>query len=193
MLKNKLRNYKIILASQSSRRQELLKGLDIDFEIKVQSVNEHYSSELQGVEITDYLSELKATPFTQDLKKEELLITSDTIVWLNGQALEKPRNLDHAREMLMKMSGQTHSVFTSVSFTTVDGIQTINDETRVTFKNLDVDEIDYYLKIYQPYDRAGAYGIQDWIGYVAINKIDGCYYNVMGLPLPKVYAYLSKL
>jgi septum formation protein len=193
MLRDKLARLDIVLASQSPRRQELLGGLDIDFRIETRPVDEQYSADLRGAEITDFLSKLKAKAFTQDIKPDQLVITSDTIVWLDDRALEKPKNHVEAVEMLKSMSGQTHSVFTSVAFTTENRTEVINDKTKVTFAQLSIEEIRYYVENYSPYDRAGAYGIQDWIGYVGVEKIDGCYYNVMGLPLPKVYAYLKKL
>ncbi|SCY03487.1 septum formation protein [Nonlabens sp. Hel1_33_55] len=191
MLQKKLQHLDIILASQSPRRQELLKELDIDFRIETRPVDEVYSKELKAGEITAFLSELKAKAFQNNIKDNQLIITSDTIVWLEDAALEKPKDLSHAKEMLASMSGKMHEVFTSVTFTTSTSQDTITDSTKVYFKNLTDAEISYYVETYKPMDRAGAYGIQDWIGYTAIEKLDGCYYNVMGLPLPKVYQWLS--
>ncbi len=193
MLQEKLVHLDIVLASQSPRRQELLKGLDIDFRIETRPVKEEYSPTLKGSEITDYLAALKAAAFKEGLQKNQLVITSDTIVWLDGKALEKPKNAIEAKKMLTITSGKTHSVFTSVAFTTTTGTETINDETRVTFNDLSSTEIDYYVDNYKPFDRAGAYGIQDWIGYIGVSRLEGCYYNVMGLPLPKVYQYLKNM
>ncbi len=191
MLAERLEHIDIILASQSPRRQELLQGLDIPFRIETRPVEELYGSELKAGEITAFLSTLKANAFKSDLQDNQLILTSDTIVWLDGQALEKPKSADHAKQMLGLMSKNVHEVYTSVTFTTSLLQETITDVTKVHFKTLSPEEIAYYVDNYQPFDRAGAYGIQDWIGFTAIQKIDGCYYNVMGLPLPKVYQWLS--
>lgn len=190
MLAAKFKNTQIILASQSPRRQELLKGLDLDFTIETRPVNEVYSKDLKGHEITDYLSILKADAFKNDLKNQ-LLITSDTIVWVKDAPLEKPKDEQHAKEMIASMSDSIHKVFTSVCFTTTKKQQVINDCTKVHFASLTKEEIDYYVDNYKPFDKAGAYGIQDWLGYAAVTKLEGCYYNVMGLPLPKVYEFLK--
>ncbi len=190
MLQDKFKNHNIILASQSPRRQELLRGLDIEFVIETRPVNEVYNDQLQGAQITDFLSTLKAKAFT-DLAPEDLLITSDTIVWLNGRALGKPEDKEQAREMLHELSGRTHEVHTSVCFTTSKEQHVINDTTEVTIADLSNDEIAYYVANYTPMDRAGSYGIQDWLGFAKVTFIKGCYYNVMGLPLPKVYSFLK--
>lgn len=192
MLREKFKRHKIILASQSPRRQELLRGLDVDFEIETRPVDENYDSKLKGTAITDYLSTLKAKAFT-DLAENTILITSDTIVWLDDHALGKPENKKEAREMLRQLSGRNHQVHTSVCFTTVRSLDVINDTTEVTFGKLNDQEIDYYIEKYRPFDRAGSYGIQDWLGFAKVTSINGCYYNVMGLPLPKVYIYLKKI
>ena len=191
MLQEKFKNTEIILASQSPRRQELLKGLDIDFRIETRPVDEVYATDLKGAEITDYLAFLKAIAFKNDLKDNQLLITSDTIVWFKDAPLEKPKSEQHAIDMITSMSGQVHEVFTSVCFTSTSQQTVINDCTKVHFAKLTTQEIEYYVKTYQPMDKAGAYGIQDWLGYAAVEKLEGCYYNVMGLPLPKVYAFLK--
>jgi septum formation protein len=191
MLTDKFATTEIILASQSPRRQELLKGLDLEFKIETRPVDEVYSSDLKRQEITDYLSILKASAFKNDLKKNQLLITSDTIVWFNEKALEKPKNAKHAKEMLTSMSGHSHEVFTSVCFTTSQRQEVIYDLTKVYFAKLTEEEIEYYVSHYQPFDKAGAYGVQDWLGYAAVTRLEGCYYNVMGLPLPKVYEFLK--
>jgi septum formation protein len=191
MLADKFATTEIILASQSPRRQELLKGLDIDFKIETRPVDEVYSSDLKRQEITNYLSILKASAFKNDLKNNQLLITSDTIVWFNEEALGKPKNADHAKEILTSMSGHSHEVFTSVCFTTTQRQEVIYDLTKVYFAKLSEEEIDYYVSHYQPFDKAGAYGVQDWLGYAAVKRLEGCYYNVMGLPLPKVYEFLK--
>ncbi|MGJ8685535.1 MAG: Maf family nucleotide pyrophosphatase [Nonlabens sp.] len=193
MLQEKFKNTEIILASQSPRRQELLKGLDIDFRIETRPVDEVYSSDLKAAQITDYLAVLKASAFKNDLKDNQLLITSDTIVWFKNAPLEKPKNDQHAIDMITSMSGQVHEVFTSVCFTSTTQQTVINDCTKVHFANLTPEEVEYYVKTYQPMDKAGAYGVQDWLGYAAVKKLEGCYYNVMGLPLPKVYGFLKNM
>ena len=154
---------------------------------------EIYPKELKAQEITNFLAELKANAFENELNKDELLITSDTIVWLNNKALGKPENEKDAFEMLKEMSGKTLQVFTSVCFKTSEKITTIFDETKVTFADLSDQEIEYYIQKYKPFDKAGAYGIQEWIGLVAISKIEGSYTNVVGLPTEKVYAFLKNL
>lgn len=191
MLSAKFKNTQIILASQSPRRQELLKGLDLDFIIETRPVNEVYSKDLKGQEITDYLSILKASAFKDDLEENQLLITSDTIVWFQDMPLEKPKDEKHAKKMIASMSGSSHEVYTSVCFTTSNNQHVINDCTKVHFASLTEEEIDYYVVNHKPFDKAGAYGIQDWLGYAAVTRLEGCYYNVMGLPLPKVYKFLK--
>lgn len=192
MLQPKFKDHRIILASQSPRRQELLKELALDFDIETRPIDEVYDSNLKGAAITDYLSSLKASAFN-DLAPQDLLITSDTIVWIDDQALGKPQNHEEACKMLSMMSGKMHQVFTSVCFTTANKQWTISDETKVYFNTLTYEEIEHYVSHYKPFDRAGSYGIQDWLGCIGIEKIDGCYYNVMGLPLPKVYSFLKNL
>ncbi len=191
MLRNKLKEYNIILASASPRRQAFFKELDLDYTIDVKSVNETYPSRLKGSEITDYLSQLKASVFS-DLGENDILITSDTIVWKDGKALEKPSNAKEAKIMLQQLSGEMHEVFTSVSFTSKNFQKTVNDATKVWFKPLTDEEIEYYINTYKPFDKAGSYGIQEWIGYIGIEKIEGCYFNVMGLPTRLVYKTLTE-
>jgi septum formation protein len=191
MLRKKFENIKIILASGSPRRQQFFKDLDIDFEIRLKEIEEIYPKTLQSLEITDYLAQLKAAAFEKELQENELLITSDTLVWLNGKALGKPLNYDDAFGMLQEMSNKTHEVITSVCFKTKHTTQIINDTTKVTFGNLSDQSIKYYLENYKPYDKAGSYGIQEWIGLVGIVKIEGSYTNVVGLPTQKVYDFLS--
>lgn len=192
MLSKKLENFNIILASGSPRRQNFFKELDLDFTIDVRKVEEKYSDELQKEEITDYLAQLKASVFN-DLSEKDLLITSDTIVWHNDAAVEKPINKEHAKKMLSSLSGSSHEVFTSVTFTSKNFQITVNDQTKVWFKNLDDSEIEYYLDNYKPYDKAGSYGIQEWLGYIAIDKIEGSFFNVMGLPTHLVYSTLLEI
>lgn len=192
MLREILKNHKVILASGSPRRQDFFKDLDLDFEIQVKAIDETYPSHLTHSDITDYISQQKAAAFT-NIQEKEILITSDTIVWLNEVALEKPKDSAHAKLMLRKLSGQMHEVITSVCFTSVGFQKTVHDVTKVWFKNLSEAEIDYYIKNYQPFDKAGGYGIQEWIGYIGIEKIEGCYFNVMGLPIRLVYKTLSDM
>lgn len=185
-------NYKIILASGSPRRQQFFKDLDLDFEIRLKEIDEVYPSHLKGVEITDYLAQLKANAFDGEIGENEVLITSDTIVWHHEKALGKPKDYDDAFQILQRLSHSTHEVITSVCFKTNTQTETIHEITQVTFGNLSDDAIHYYLKNYQPFDKAGAYGIQEWIGLVGITKIEGSYTNVVGLPTEKVYHYLTK-
>jgi len=192
MLKEKLKDYNIILASGSPRRQQFFKDLDIDFTIILKSVDEVYPKELKETEITDYLADLKSKAFT-NLSDKDILITSDTIVWLNNKALGKPKNDKEAFNMLSALSGKTHKVITSISIKTNLFQKMINDVTKVSFKQLSDEEIEYYIKKYKPFDKAGAYGIQEWIGFIGIDKIEGSYFNVVGLPVHKLYKTLMNL
>ncbi|MFT7330870.1 MAG: septum formation protein [Roseivirga sp.] len=191
MLSTKLKDYSIILASGSPRRQQFLKDLGIDYTIKLREVEEIYPSTLKGVEITDYLAELKSSSF-DNLKKNEILITSDTIVWLENKAIGKPKDRKDAINILKSISGKKHEVMTSICLKTRDSIKIVNDTTQVYFKILTQEEIEYYLDTFEPYDKAGAYGIQDWIGYIGVEKIEGSFFNVMGLPVHKLYTELLK-
>ena len=192
MLREKLRHYKIILASGSPRRQQFFRDLDIDFSIDVREVDEVYPDNFQAEEITNYLAKLKADAF-DDLKEKELLVTSDTIVWHKGKALGKPVDYNDAFAILCSLSGDTHEVITSVCFKSRDKTEVLHDVTKVTFNPVDNADIHYYLSNYKPYDKAGAYGIQEWIGFIGVSKIEGSYANVMGLPVDKVYQYLKNL
>ncbi len=193
MLRKKFENTKIILASGSPRRQEFFKNLDLDFEIRLREIEEVFPETLQSLEITDYLAKLKASAFDGDLQENELLVTSDTLVWLKNEALGKPKDYADASAMLQKLSNQTHEVITSVCFKTRDKTEIVNDITKVTFGILSDEAIAYYLNNYKPFDKAGSYGIQEWIGLVSITKIEGSYTNVVGLPTEKVYRYLLNL
>lgn len=193
MLKEKLKKYTLILASGSPRRQQFFKDLDLDFEIRLKEIEEIYPPELNAVEITDYLAQLKADAFEGELKTNEILITSDTIVWHENKALGKPKNAQEAFEMIKSMSNKTHEVVTSVCFKTNSSSVLLNDITKVTFNELSEEAILYYIENYKPYDKAGAYGIQEWFGFMAVAKVEGSYTNVMGLPTAKVYKYLSTL
>ena len=193
MLKNKLKKYKLILASGSPRRQQFFKDLDLDFEIRLKEIEEVYPPELKASAITDYLAALKASAFEGELQPNEILITSDTIVWHNNTALGKPKDAADAFAILKSLSNATHDVITSVCFKTVSEITVLNELTKVTFNELSDEAIYYYLENYKPYDKAGAYGIQEWIGFIGVAKIEGSYANVMGMPTDKVYEYLNKL
>lgn len=183
-----LPGYNYILASKSPRRQDLLRSLGIKFQIKTKDVDEKYPDTLNPDEIPEYLAGIKAKAMLDDGQgDDDLLITADTIVCLDGKVLEKPRNYDDAFNMLQSMSNRKHRVITGVCLTSKNKTVKFSAVTYVWFKQLTSDEIEYYLKKYQPYDKAGAYGIQEWIGYVGICRIDGSFYNVMGLPVQKLY------
>ncbi|MCF6222391.1 MAG: Maf-like protein [Flavobacteriaceae bacterium] len=192
MLSQQLKNRNIILASGSPRRQYFLEELGIVFEIRLNKVYEVYPKHLVGSEITDYLAKLKAAPFKKELQKEDILITSDTIVWLENKAIGKPKTHDEAKKMLGKLSGKTHKVISSICLTTTEKQTTFNDTTLVKFKVLKEAEIEYYINKYKPFDKAGGYGIQEWIGYIGIEQIQGSYFNVMGFPTHKFYQEILK-
>ncbi|HEY9222376.1 MAG TPA: Maf-like protein [Lutibacter sp.] len=192
MLSEKLKHKNIILASGSPRRQELFKELGLDFSIQAKAVEEIYPSTLKASEITNYLAELKAAAFTE-LAENDIIITADTIVWLHDKAIEKPTNKQHAIEMLQELSGKCHKVITSICIKTITSQKVFYDVTKVCFKPLSMEEITYYVENYEPFDKAGAYGIQEWIGFIGVSKIEGSYFNVMGLPVHKLYEELMKL
>ena len=188
---NNLSDKNIILASQSPRRHQLLKGLDIEFEIRVKPIDEVYPSDYPQKQVPEYLAKLKAKAFDGDLQPNDILITSDTVVILHDQILEKPDSADDAKRMLRSLSGQTHEVVTAVCISSEKKQHAFSDVTTVTFTDLSDAEIDYYVEKYQPFDKAGAYGVQEWIGYIAIDKLEGSYFTVMGFPLHKVYRTLK--
>ncbi|REE81806.1 septum formation protein [Lutibacter oceani] len=193
MLHNKFKNKNIILASGSPRRQELFKELGINFSIKVKEVEEIYPLTLKKEEITNYLAELKAQVFENEIGENDIVVTADTIVWHNNKALEKPKDKFEAINMLQQLSGTKHVVFTSICIKTKEIQKVFYDETIVYFKNLSEEELVYYVENYRPFDKAGAYGIQEWIGFIGITRLEGSYYNVMGLPVHKLYEELIKL
>ena len=193
MKNNKFDNYTIILASGSPRRQQFFKDLGLDFEIRLKPVDEVYPEHLSHYEISDYLAELKSQPFKNELKENDILVTSDTIVWHDNKALGKPKDYDDAFQMLSSMSAKTHDVITSISFTTTTNQKTVNAVTKVTFKTLTSNEIDFYINTFKPYDKAGAYGIQEWIGQIGITNIEGSYTNVVGLPTHLLYKTLNSM
>jgi septum formation protein len=193
MLKAILKNHKIILASGSPRRQQFFKDLDLEFEIRLKDIEEIYPDTLKAEEITNFLAELKANAFEGELNENEILVTSDTIVWHKNNALGKPKDYEDAFQILKSLSDDTHEVITSVCFKTVEKTTIFHEVTKVTFNTLSDDSIHYYLENYKPFDKAGAYGIQEWIGFVGVSKIEGSYANVMGMPTDKVYEYLLKI
>ena len=186
-----LASKKIILGSNSPRRQELLHGLELDFEVRVHPIEEDIPTDLPAQYAAAYLSKLKADSFL-DLQENELLITADTVVIDGDKVLGKPIDDEEAFEMLKRLSGATHTVITAVTLKDLKNSITLEDEVKVTFRHLDEEEIRHYLKYYQPFDKAGAYGIQEWIGFVGVSSITGSYFTVMGFPLHLVYAQLKK-
>lgn len=192
MLKEKLKNHNLILASGSPRRQYFFRELDLDFTIDVREVDEVYDPNLVKDEITSYLSKLKASAFT-NLNENDIVVTSDTIVWKDGIAIEKAANKSEAIAMLQNLSGAKHTVYTSVCFTGRHFQHIVSDATHVWFKELTAAEIEYYIDTYEPYDKAGSYGVQEWLGYIGIEKLEGSYFNVMGLPTRLVYKTLMEL
>ncbi len=180
----------LILASKSPRRQELMQAMALNFEVVLKDVDESYTEELSPAEIACYIAEKKALAFTTE-RLNSLVITADTIVAYNGEILGKPADAAHASEMLSKLSGTIHQVYTGVSLAYKDQLKTFYDVTEVCFRTLSQEEIEYYITNYKPFDKAGAYGIQDWLGFIAVEKIAGSYTNVMGLPTEKLYSALS--
>jgi septum formation protein len=187
-----LASKKIILGSNSPRRQELLRGLELDFEVRVHPVEETIPADLPAQYAAAYLSKLKADAFSGELQENELLITADTVVIDRGKVLGKPADEQEAFEMLKSLSGATHTVMTAVTIKDRKTSITLEDEAQVTFRFLDEEEVWHYLKKYQPFDKAGSYGIQEWIGFVGVSSITGSYFTVMGFPLHLVYQQLKK-
>ncbi len=189
---SKLTNKKIILASNSPRRQELMKGLEVDFEVRINTVDETVPKDIHAEYVAAYLSKLKSDSFPDQLADNEILITSDTVVIADGLVLGKPTNNEEAFDMLKNLSGATHTVMTAVTLKSLTRQVTLEDETKVTFRFLEEDEIWHYIRRYKPMDKAGAYGIQEWIGFMGVERIEGSYYTVMGFPLHLVYTQLKK-
>lgn len=193
MLEN-LKKYSIILASNSPRRKELLEGLGIEYKVKtLPDVDESYPETLIGEQIPLFIARKKAEAYIDTIEDNELIITADTIVWLDGKVLGKPEDSAHAKEMLASLSGKTHQVMTGVCITTKDIRKEFVSVTDVTFNTLSPEEIDYYVINYKPFDKAGAYGIQEWIGYIGVQSISGSYFNVVGLPIQRLYRELIKM
>ena len=193
MLEN-LNKYRIVLASNSPRRKELLSGLGIQYEVKtLPDIDESYPEGLDGLEIPAFIARSKADAYRSVMQSDELIITADTIVWLDGKVMGKPRDAEEAREMLRALSGQTHQVITGVCLTTPVYQKAFATMTDVTFATLSEEEIAYYVDCYSPMDKAGSYGIQEWIGFIGVESISGSYFNVMGLPIQRLYTELKKL
>lgn len=193
MLDN-LKKYKVILASNSPRRKELLAGLGVDYEVRtLPDVDESYPDTLQGADIPLYIAKEKADAYRNMLQPGELMITADTIVWLDGRVLGKPKDREDALCMLRDMSGRTHEVFTGVCITTTEWQRSFAAQTEVRFAELSEEEMTYYVDKFQPMDKAGAYGVQEWIGFIGVENISGSYYNIMGLPVQRLYKELVKV
>ena len=190
MLKEKLNKINIILASGSPRRQQFFKEMDLHYTIRLKEIEEIYPEYLQAEEITNFLAELKAKAFENELKENDVLVTSDTIVWLNNKALGKPKDYDDAFQMLQQLANKTHEVITSVCLKSIEKTEVFHCVTKVTFSDIFDEAIGYYLDNYKPFDKAGSYGIQDWIGLIGISKIEGSYTNVVGLPTEMLFQKL---
>ncbi|MCL4146946.1 UNVERIFIED_CONTAM: hypothetical protein GTU68_024914 [Idotea baltica] len=190
MLRERLSDKRIILGSQSPRRQQLLKGLDIDFEVQTKDTDESWPSHLSEGGIPEHIALMKSIAFG-DLARDTILITADTIVWLDGTTVNKPKDKAEAKQMVMSLSAKTHYVYTGVCIRTAAKSYVFHDETAVEFCTLTDEMVNYYIENYNSLDKAGGYGAQDWIGYVGIDSLNGSYYNVMGLPVRKVYAALA--
>ncbi len=188
-----IKNYKLILASASPRRQQLMKDAGFTFEVRLKNVEEKYPQELHLENVPEYLSKVKASAFREELKADEVLITADTVVCIHDRILGKPADRKEAISMLQELSGNRHLVVTGVSVTTRTEQLSFSSRTDVFFKHLSNEEIEFYVDTYKPFDKAGAYGIQEWIGYIGIERIEGSFYNVMGLPIQRLYETLRKL
>ena len=185
--------YKIILASNSPRRKELLAGLDVQFEVRIiPGIDESYPETLPTMDIAEYIAQKKAKAYRETMADDELIITADTIVVLDDKVLGKPKDAEEARCMLHALSGKTHQVVTGVVLTTKELQKHFSVVSNVTFKTLSDNEIDYYVDTYKPMDKAGAYGIQEWIGYVGVTRLEGSYFNVMGLPVQRIYEAMKE-
>lgn len=193
MLDN-LKKYKVILASNSPRRKELLSGLGIEYQVKAMpDVDESFPDTLVGEAIPAYIAQAKANAYQPVMGADELVITADTIVWIDNEVLGKPESREDAICMLRKLSGASHQVITGVCITTIDWQKSFTATTDVTFAKLTNEEIEYYVDNYAPMDKAGAYGVQEWIGFVGVESISGSYFNVMGLPIQRLYGELKKI
>lgn len=188
----KITNYKVLLASNSPRRKELLQGIDIDFEIKVlPDIDESYPATLPVEEVAEFIAEKKASSYTNNLKEDELLITADTVVILDGAIFGKPNNKEEANAMLNALSGKAHRVISGVCLATLEKQVSFSVTSEVLFSELCSEEIEYYINRYSPFDKAGSYGIQEWIGYIGVEHLSGSYFNIMGLPIQRLYRELK--
>ena len=189
-----LKKYKVILASNSPRRKDLLAGLGVDYEVRtLPDVDETYPDTLKGADIPLFIAKEKANAYLNMMKPGELMITADTIVWLDEKVLGKPKDREDAMCMLRTMSGRSHEVFTGVCLTTTEWQRSFTAQTEVRFAELSEEEITYYVDTYKPMDKAGAYGVQEWIGFIGVENISGSYYNIMGLPVQRLYKELVQL
>lgn len=182
---------KLILGSKSPRRQALIQELGFPVEIRIKEVEEIYPDDLSSEKVPEFLAKLKAAPLKNGLADDEILVSSDTIVLLNGEVLGKPANADEAKKMIARLSGNTHTVISGVCLTSNKKQHSFSSHTKVFFDELTSEEINHYVETFKPMDKAGSYGIQEWIGYIGVSKIEGCYYNVMGLPLHDLYRALK--
>lgn len=191
---NNVSKYNIILASNSPRRKELLAGLGLNFTVKtIADIDESYPEHLKGSEIAEHISLKKAKAYEKILSNNDLIITADTIVWSENKVLGKPKDKQNAIEMIKTLSGKTHIVYTAVSITTTEWQKSFTTASEVLFDNLTDEEIEYYVDHYKPFDKAGAYGIQEWIGYIAVKSIKGSFYNIIGLPVQRLYTELKSI
>lgn len=193
MITGKINQYRIILASRSPRRQQLLRQLGISFDVVIRDFDESYPDNLSGKEIAEHIAIKKASSFINELAGNEIVITADTIVWCGNQVLGKPVDSEDAVNILNAISGNTHEVITGVSIITKTKSINFSESTRVTFEKMTEEEISFYVEKFRPYDKAGAYGIQEWIGLAACSRIEGSYFNVVGLPVHRVYEELKKI
>lgn len=185
--------YKVILASNSPRRKELLAGLGIDFSVRIiKDIDESYPASLRGEDIPVFISGKKAEAYRRTMAEDELIITADTIVYDNDKVLGKPSSREEAINMLTELSGHAHEVITGVTICSRDKMKQFASVSKVFFDNLTAEEIEYYVDLYRPYDKAGSYGIQEWIGFVGVTRIEGSYFNVMGLPIQRLYKELKR-
>ena len=194
LLQDRLKNHRLILASASPRRRELLADCDLDFVLAEKfECEECYPADLEAEKVAEYLSQLKSNAYPHALGERDILLTADTVVILGDKILGKPHSAEEAREMIASLSGATHKVITGVTLRTAERTISFSAESLVTFRTLDSEEIDYYVEKYRPMDKAGAYGIQEWIGYIGIESIEGSFYNVMGLPVQRLYTILKDI
>ena len=194
LLQDRLKDYRLILASASPRRRELLADCDLDFELSEKfECEECYPADLEADKVAEYLSQLKSNAYPHALGERDILLTADTVVILGDKILGKPHSEEEARKMIASLSGATHKVVTGVTLRTAERTISFSAESMVSFRVLDSEEIDYYVEKYRPMDKAGAYGIQEWIGYIGIEGIEGSFYNVMGLPVQRLYTILKDI